>query len=126
MQAVELSGNGLVFFCPVDFPESLRREIIERGLGEIRDDVRVVHPGGPKELYRPSYVLCVSLSDPCHYEFIDRGQVDPTRLRVVDAAFRVIDTVERWWKFLELRAETEELMANVTGVEASGSLEDSD
>ena len=125
MQAVELSNNGLVFFCPVEFPESLRRGIIEGGVGEIRDDVRVVHPGGPKDVYRPSYVLCVSLSDPGHYEFIDRGQVDPTRLRVVDTAFRVIDTVERWWKFLKLRAEMQEMMS-VTGVEASGSLEDPD
>jgi hypothetical protein len=117
MLAVEMNHEGLVFFTPVELPEPLRREIIDENVGQIRDDVEVIHPGGDE--YRPTYVLCVSRSDPSHYEFLDRCEVDPTRLRIVDTAFRVVESVEGWWKFLGLIAETRAMMASITGVEAS-------
>ncbi len=117
MQAVKFGDARMIYFSPVELPEALRREIVEGHGGEVQDDVKVIHPGGPRELYRPTYVLCASLADPTRYEFIDRGQVDPTRQKIVDTAFRVKDTVEGWWRFLELKDETRARMAGITGVE---------
>jgi hypothetical protein len=126
MQAVEFSNSGMVLFSSVELPEPLRQGIVDGRGGLIRDDVRVIHPCGPEHEYWPNYVLCVSRTDPHHYKFIDRRQVDSSRLRIVDSAFRVLGTVEGWWKFLKLSAEMQAMMANVTGVEATGSLEDPD
>ena len=104
----------MVFFSAIEWPEPLRREITEGG---VRDGVDLLGPrpsGNPDGL---DHVLCVSRIDPAHFEFVDRSQVDPAR-------HRVVGTVEDWRKFLDLKEELRAMAAAVTGVEASGSLED--
>jgi hypothetical protein len=128
LTAVVFDRFGTAIFSPVDVPEHLRPEIVDRFGGRIVEGVSLFVPEGvndwPEGASAPEEVLCVSRSDPKHYEvFKYAGQVDRGEFEPTGQNYSMLASEGEWAAFVEWLNKLDEI-ARLGPDEPPGAAED--
>jgi hypothetical protein len=129
LTAVVFDRFGRAIFSPADMPEHLRPEIVGRFGGRIVEGVYLNVPEGvnrwPDGAPAPEEVLCVSRSDPKHYEvFKYSGEVDRAAFEPTGLDYSVIGSEDAWETFVATLRKLDDIAREAGEGEPEGGTEE--
>jgi hypothetical protein len=128
MEAVKLEHYGMMLFSTVPIPKEIGAELRNGLGGMILDGVTLdecpdIRPT-PQDKDKVDAILCVSRSDPGHFEVIPyRDQVEILGFKPVELSYNVIRSEDGWKTFLSTMESLTAHARAATGVEPPDSRE---